>query len=194
MILFATIVFVIALLVPVSLFLAKLGQAYHRPPIRIRVADHLAPHHDRLRDYFTRKASIIGRQLWHFILEAKDLKPATTKTIYTQVERVKSAFRIRVRTSDAEPQWLPEAAELSVKQQPTHTPEELYLEAIKKNPTDRQAYEALGRLYLQNKEFADAAETFEYLTRLDPSKDTYFSNLGLSYYSLNEFQKAPTSY
>lgn len=195
MILFTTIVFIIALLVLFSLFLVKLGQAHQRPLIRVRVAEHLSvQHHDSLRDYFIRKAAVIGRQFWHFILEAKDLKPATTKTFHTQVERVKSAFRIRVRTSDAEPQWLPEAAQLSIKPEPTHTPEELYLEAIKKNPTDRQAYEALGRLYLQNKNFTDAAETFEYLTKLDPSRDTYFSNLGLSYYSLKEFQKAATSY
>jgi len=196
MILFTTIVFAVALLVLVSLFLVKLGQAHQRPPIRIRVAEHLAPHQDSLRDYFARKAAMIGRQLWHFILEAKDLKPAAnTKTLFTQVEqRVKSAFRIRVRTSEAEPQWLPEAASLSVQQEPTYSPEELYLQAIKKNPTDRQAYEALGRLYLQNRNFTDAAEIFEYLIKLDPSRDTYFSNLGLSYYSLKEFQKAAISY
>ena len=194
MILFTTIVFILALLVLVSLFLVKLGQAGQRPPIRIKIADHDAVHHHSLRDYFSRKASIIGRQLWHFILEAKDLKPATTKTFQTQVERVKAAFRIRVRTSDSEPQWLPEAAELGARLASTQTPEELYLEAIKKNPTDRQAYEALGRLYLQNKNFTEAAETFEYLTKLDPSRDMYFSNLGLSYYSLKEFQKAASSY
>lgn len=192
MILFTTIVFVVSLLVLVSLFLAKLGQASQRPMMRIKIADSV-PHHS-IRDYMKRKAGMGLQKLWHFILEAKDLKPATTKTFHSQVERVKSAFRIRVRTSETEPQWLPEAAELAAKPEPAHSPEELYLEAIKKNPTDRQAYEALGRLYLQNKNFTDAAETFEYLVKLDPSRDTYFSNLGLSYYSLKEFQKAASSY
>jgi len=193
MILFVTIVFILSLLALIGLFLSKLGQVNQRPLTRIKIGSDIT--HDNLSFYFRRKASVVGQRLWHFILEAKDLKPATNKTLYSQVERVKSAFRIRIRTSEKDPHWLPEAAELGVKtEQSTHSPEESYLEAIKRDPSDRQAYEALGRLYLQNKNFADAAETFEYLTKLDPSKDTYFSNLGLCYYSQNDYQKAGLAY
>lgn len=193
---FGLIIFGISFIFLVGLFLSKLGQASQRPLTRVRIAPEQHPHHSNLGLYFRKRMGAAGERLWHFILEAKDLKPAaTTKTIHHQVEKVvKSAFRIRIRGSEKEPQWLPEAAELAVKPEQVHTPEESYLEAIKRNPSDLQAYEALGRLYLQNKNYPEAAETFEYLTRLDPSHDTYFSNLGLCYYSMKDYAKAAIAY
>jgi tetratricopeptide (TPR) repeat protein len=193
MTLLATILFSLSLLVLVGMFLSKLGQVHQRPMSRIKIASDIS--HDNLAFYFRRKISMASEKLWHFILEAKDLKPATTKSLHDQVERVKAAFRIRIRTSEKDPHWLPEATELGVKtEESPHSPEESYLEAIKRDPSDRQAYEALGRLYLQNKNFPDAVETFDYLTKLDPSKDTYFSNLGLCYYSLQDYQNAAVAY
>jgi tetratricopeptide (TPR) repeat protein len=192
MILFTLIIFVLSFLTLSGMFLVKLGQAGQRPVLRVKMTP--PAHHDNLTLYFKRKFSVIGQHLWHFILEAKDLKPAvTSKTIHDQYDKVKSAFRIRVRTSEQDPQWLPEATALSVAAV-THTPEEGYLEAIKRNPTDRQAYEALGRLYLQNKNYQEASEIFEYLTKLDPTRDVYFSNLGLCYYSQKDFAKGATAY
>jgi len=175
------------------MFLVKAGQVSNHLPARNHL-DNKTIHADRIWPYFKTKFGSIVNKIWHFILEAKDLKPATTKTLQTQVEKVKNAFRIRIRSSEADPQWLPEAAELATKQEPNQTAEELYLRAIQKNPQDQQAYEALGRLYLQNKNFKDAVEIFEHLIKLSPSRDTYHSNLGLAYFSLKEFQKAARSY
>lgn len=193
MILWVIFIFVIALLILISLFLVKVGQLNGRPNIRVRIATNTV-HHRELNLYFRQKFSLYARRFWHFILEAKDLTPATSKTIHNQYEKVKSAFRIRIRSSNIEPQWLPEAAELTIKPSVNQNPEDLYLEAIKKNPNNREAYEALGRLYLQNKNYTDAVSTYEYLITLDPTKDIYYSNLGLSHYSLREFQKSREAY
>ncbi len=190
--LIAAIIFAVAILVALSLFLVKLGQLNSRPHIRVRINN--VQHHPELWPYFRQKLSIVINRIWHFILEAKDLTPSTTKTIHSQYEKVKSAFRIRIRSSEIEPQWLPEAAELTIKPNTTQNPEDQYLAAIKRNPNDREAYEALGRLYLQNKNYADAVQTYEYLIKLDPTRDIYYSNLGLSHYSLKEFQKAREAY
>jgi len=192
MMLLATIIFAISLLTLVSMFLAKFGQISSRPNIKVRIAT--ATYHHDLWPYFRQKLSAIIDKLWHFILEAKDLAPATSKTIHSQYEKVKSVFRIRIRSSAAEPQWLPEAADLTIKPTFSQNPEQLYLQAIKKNPDDRSAYEHLGRLYLQNKNYADGVQTYEYLTKLDPTKDIYYSNLGLAHYSLKEYQKAVSAY
>ncbi|MBX4191615.1 MAG: tetratricopeptide repeat protein [Candidatus Doudnabacteria bacterium] len=183
----------LGLLIAISLFLFKLGQLNSRPQVRVRMT--AAPtHHHELWPYAKQKLRMVANKIWHFILEAKDLKPATTKTFHSQYEKVKSVFRIRIRSSEQDPQWLPEAAELTIKPNPNQNPEDLYLEAIKRNPHDREAYEALGRLYLQNKNYSDAVQTYEYLIKLDPTRDIYYSNLGLSHYSLKEFQKAKESY
>ncbi|MBI4049273.1 MAG: tetratricopeptide repeat protein [Candidatus Doudnabacteria bacterium] len=139
--------------------------------------------------YIWRKFKIFSNKLWHFILEAKDLRPAVKLTL--PVEKVKRAFRIRIRSDENEPEWLPEATD-SV--ETTKTPEALYLEAIKKDPQDKEAYENLGRLYLQEKNYTEAAEIFEYLTKFDPGRDTYFSNLALSYYSQQQYPQAASAY
>ncbi len=191
MIIAAVIVLVIALLVALSLFLVKLGQLNSRPHVRMRLS---TQHHYELWPYIKSKLGIAIRKIWHFILEAKDLTPATTKSIHSQYEKVKSSFRIRIRSSEVEPQWLPEAADLAIKPTVNQNPEDQYLEAIKRNPNDKEAYAALGRLYLQNKNYSDAVQIYEYLIKLDPTKDIYYSNLGLSHYSLKEYEKAKASY
>lgn len=105
----------------------------------------------------------------------------------------KKAFRIRIRQSDAEPVWMPEAAELDTNPELVDI-EHRYLEAIKRNPNDIPSYEGLARLYLQEKNFQDAAETFEYLTELAPNRDVYWSNLGLSLFSVKKFKEARDAY
>lgn len=193
MMVLAIIFLMVSFLVLTSLFLVRLAHVDQRPAIRVKVAGSEI-HHPSLWSYFKPKLSAAIQVIWHFILEAKDLKPATTKVVHNQYERVKNVFRIRIRSSEQEPLWLPEAMELTIKANPDQSPEERYLEAIKNNPTDRQAYEALARLYLQNKNFADAAEAYEYLTKLEPTRDIYFSNLGLAYYSLQDYMKAAAAY
>jgi tetratricopeptide (TPR) repeat protein len=187
----AATIFAIAALTVISMFLVKLGQLNSRPQIRVKIN---TVHHYELWPYFRLKLGFLVNKIWHFILEAKDLTPATTKTIHSQYEKMKNVFRIRIRSNEQEPAWLPEAAELSIKPSVGQNPEDMYLDAIKKNPNNREAYEALGRLYLQNKNFADAVQTYDYLIKLDPAKDIYYSNLGLSHFALKEFQKAKTAY
>ncbi len=187
----AAIIFLLSLLTIAGMFLIKLAHPTQKNLIRIKIGS-VYPTHEPLAPYFKKYFRTAINKLWHFILEAKDLKPATSKTLHTQVEKVKSVFRIRIRSSENDPQWLPEAAELSAN--PNQNPEDLYLQAIRRNPNDRSSYEALGRLYLQNKNYADAMETYQFLSRLDPSKDIYQSNLGLAYYSLREYKKAIDAY
>jgi tetratricopeptide (TPR) repeat protein len=194
MILFASILFVLSFLVIASMLLVKLAHVNQRPSIKVKIAGGLPNYYETLWPYFRQKIGFVINKIWRFILEAKDLTPAATKTFHTGVEKARNVFRIRIRSQASEPQWLPEAAELSIKPGASQNPEDLYLEAIKKNPNDMQAYEALGRLYLQNKNFVDASQTYEYLTKLDAGRDIYFSNLGLAYYSLGEFTKAAATY
>src|SRR5579885_2432998 len=144
MILAAVILFVLSFLVGTSLFLVKFAQISQRPPVKVKITGAAHHYHESLWPYFRQKFKVLAHSFWRFILEAKDLAPAAGKTLHTQTERVRSVFRIRVRSDKNEAVWMPEATELTA--QPHHNPEDLYLEAIKKNPNDRTAYEALGRL------------------------------------------------
>lgn len=190
MILAALIILIFSFLAIALLFFSKQPQIFNRPSVKVKITSF---EHESIWPYFRHKLALLAAKAWHFILEAKDLKPPATKAINYGVEKVKKAFRVRIRSSENEPAWLPEAAELVIKPS-IKSPEELYLEAIKKDPADRKAYEALGRLYLQNKNFEDSMEIYEYLTKLDPSIDIYWSNLGLAYFSVKDYRKAAECY
>lgn len=176
-----------------SVILAKLPGVLTRPTIGGRVRIVTAA--EGLWSYFARKIKYGLGKVWHFILEAKDLKP--TPLINHQVQKVKQVFKVRIRSSKEEPLWMPEVAAVidDQKTKPDEkTAEQFYLNAIKSDPNNKEAYEGLGRLYLQEKNYKEASETFKFLTRLDPSKDVYWSNLGLSLYSLQEFREASKAY
>lgn len=182
----------------IMLILSKLPTVLTRPTGRTR----LLVAADSLVSYFWYKVRQLGLWLWHFVLEAKDIKPTKTNPaalISSQMDRVKKVFRIRIKENEKDPDWMPEMAEQvgetkGVFSKQNKTAEELYLETIKKDPNNKQAYEGLGRLYLQEKNFEEAGEIFKFLTRNDPTRDVYWSNLGISYYSQRMFGQAAASY
>lgn len=194
MIIVSWILLVIAALGCATVILTKLPAVLHRPTIGGRVRIVTAA--EGLHAYFTRKFKGLGSKLWHFVLEAKDLKP--TPLITHQVQKVKQVFKVRIRSSQEETLWMPEVSSIieqpKDEEEPTHTAEQLYLNQIKSDPNNQQAYEGLGRLYLQEKNFKEASDTFKFLTRLDPSRDVYWSNLGLSLYSISQYKEAVTAF
>jgi tetratricopeptide (TPR) repeat protein len=176
-----------------SVILAKLPSVLTRPTIGGRVRIVTAA--EGLWSYITRKFRAGLGKIWHFILEAKDLKP--TPLINHQAQKVKQIFKVRIRSSKEEPLWMPEMAATIEQPKPARkeeTAEQFYLNAIKNNPNNKEAYEGLGRLYLQEKNFKEAAETFKFLTKMDPKRDTYWSNFGLSLYSIQQFREATLAY
>lgn len=179
------IIFILSLFGVILILLSKLPAAFETQS-RSRMT---TTAHENFWAYLVRKFKIFTHKVWHFILEAKDLRPPVKLNI--PMERVKKVFRIRIRQDESEPESLPEAT-ASIEE--AQTPETLYLDAIKKDPQDKEAYENLGRLYLQEKKYPEAAEIFEYLINFDPGRDTYFSNLALSYYLLQEYPKAAVTY
>lgn len=72
--------------------------------------------------------------------------------------------------------------------------EKILIEIIQKNPSDKSAYENLGKLYLDRNKYTDAEEVYEYLTRNYPQEDAYFSKLGTVYFNLKKFDQAANAY
>lgn len=193
MIIAGWILLVISILGIAAVILGKLPGVLTRPTLGGRLR--LVTAAEGLWAYLVRRIRQVFNRLWHFVLEAKDLKP--TPLITHQVQKVKQVFRVRIRSSQEEQLWMPEVAAMIDQAKATpdgKTAEHLYLDAIKSDPNNKQAYEGLGRLYLQEKNYAEAAETFKFLTKLDPKRDVYWSNLGLSLYSTQQFTEAARAY
>lgn len=185
MLTFAWIILILSIVGIVAIFASKFSGVIEK-----RGKGRLFVRAESLGAFIIRALKVGLRGIWHFILEAKDLTPPVK--INQQVLKIKHAFKIPIRTSTLEPASMPEAAQLV--SQGERSVESSYLEAINNNPNDNRAYEGLGRLYLQEKNFTDAIEVFRFLTKLHPGKDVYWSNLGSCLYSVKDFVGAIAAY
>lgn len=81
--------------------------------------------------------------------------------------------RRRVTTSEAkvEATALLKEAEAAVEQKDLELAEKKYIEAIRLDPKNQDAYFGLGNVYLEKSELEDAEEAFMYLTRLNSQHD-----------------------
>jgi tetratricopeptide (TPR) repeat protein len=187
---FAWIVFAGSILGIIGIFLSKIPQILEKPQVRIKIGGGT----ESILAYLWRKLEEMTGRVWHFILEAKDLRPNIH--LNQPIEKVKKVFKIRIRQNEQEPVWLPEVVEPipSADGTKVRSAEGLYLEAIKKDPHNLEAYEGLGRLYLQEKNFTEALEIYKYLSAIAAEKDVYWSNLGLCLFSMNDFVQAAKAY
>lgn len=60
------------------------------------------------------------------------------------------------------------------------TAERLFIEMIKTNPREAEAYRGLGKTYLAMKKLKEAKETFEFLAKLKPDEDRVYNYLGMA--------------
>lgn len=72
--------------------------------------------------------------------------------------------------------------------------EKLYLKILSEEPTDAFIYNRLGLIYLQDKNFKDAASALKHALKIDPDNDTFLNNLGLLYYETENYDEAVEAY
>jgi len=67
--------------------------------------------------------------------------------------------------------------------------EHAFLDVVRLDPQNVEAYEYLGKLYLQKKEYDHAIETLEFAKQLDPTADRIFCDLGAVYEACGNQEK-----
>jgi tetratricopeptide (TPR) repeat protein len=70
--------------------------------------------------------------------------------------------------------------------------ERVYVEILKLNPRQRDAYRGLGLLYLANRQFRQAKETFDFLTRIGGADGEVFAGLATIAEANGAFTEAET--
>lgn len=136
------------------------------------------------------------QKIWHYMLEAKDLKPGSAagykiRKMFTHVASPKPTAATTV------PAQKPNStAILSPNQatEPHRLTETEILAAIKKEPKNHKHYDELGKLYLDQKNFSDAKDLYLYLVNHDPGHSDYHARLAYSCYQLREFSTAVEHY
>lgn len=72
--------------------------------------------------------------------------------------------------------------------------EKKYIEAIKFNPHSIEAYEGLGKIYLQLKQHSQAEEIFKHIIKIDKNNSSAFFNLGMINFQENKLDSARENY
>lgn len=72
--------------------------------------------------------------------------------------------------------------------------EKLYIKAAATAPKNAKIYNRLGAIYLENKNYYDAKESFLQSVKLDESKASHHVNLGLAYIGLKDYFKAEKAF
>lgn len=142
------------------------------------------------------KIAIIGlyRYLKSFILEAKN---HTAKTNY--LERFSRALHLKSvksqlqKSTEGVSEHLSEAAE-HVQKNDFESAEQSLLKIIEKDPGNKDAYESLGKLYIDQEKFADAVEVYEHLTSRHPENDNFFSRLAKVHFNLKNYDMSIRAY
>lgn len=68
--------------------------------------------------------------------------------------------------------------------------EQAFLDVIRLNPQEVEAYEYLGEVYTEKKEYEHAIETLEFARKLNPNEDRIYYDLGMAYDSQGNVEKA----
>lgn len=124
----------------------------------------------------------LTKRAWNFILEAKDLKPHAAAGY-----RMKKLFGGK-QPGQKPPQSLPPATAQVTRD------EKYFLDQIKLQPKNLATYDALGKHYLEQQNFADAVDIYQYLVNHDPANSEYQARLGYCFYQNKNYSKAAFAY
>jgi tetratricopeptide (TPR) repeat protein len=69
-----------------------------------------------------------------------------------------------------------------------------FLDLIRSNPKEKMNYDSLGKYYLNNSQFLEASELYEYLTRAHPEEASFWARLAFSLSNISKFEDAVVAY
>ena len=127
-----------------------------------------------------------GKKTWNFVLEAKDLRPSALAGY--KIRKLFGAGKSRIETEN--PKTLPGSAPAQVQIKE----EKDYLEIIQQDPKNLGNYDALGKYYIDQSNFEDAKDIYEYLSQHQPGNSDFHGRLAYSYYQLKFFEKSVEHY
>ncbi len=137
----------------------------------------------KFRAYFKRQT----QRLWHFLLEAKDLRPSGVVGY-----RVKKIFGRNAVSASEQPTSTFQTP--SAEEEITEPDEDYFLEKIKTDPKNLQLYNELGKFYLDHGQPSDARDIFQYLIKHNMTNAEYYARLAQAQYKLKDFAAAVENY
>lgn len=113
--------------------------------------------------------SVTVRRVWNFMLEAKGLRQGP-------------AVNYKIKKIWQRKPPVPKRNEI------------YYLEQIKAYPKDLEQYNRLGQFYMDQKNYSEARNVYDYLTKHAPANSDYLAKLGYTYLHLQDYDNAVAVY
>jgi tetratricopeptide (TPR) repeat protein len=131
----------------------------------------------------------LGKHIWHFMLEAKDLKQSQilASKFASFVKPKGRVINIGAFNSIKKADRLMQDGKLD-------EAEQTYIQVIRKHHLEFSAYEGLIKLYFKQKKYDDITEILEFLVSHNPENDMYLAQLGNVYLSTRRFKDAVEAY
>lgn len=123
-------------------------------------------------------------RVWQFILEAKGLKPSGE--VGYRIRKILKPSRVKVKSRFGD-SIVRSAFDM-------RRDEAFYLRMIKEFPKDLSHYAALGQFYLDNKNYTDAQNVYEYLVHHEPANGNHYAKLAFCKLQLRLFGDAVIYY
>lgn len=137
-----------------------------------------------------------GRELWHFILEVKEISKIKSlpqfpkKFPHIYFPKPKLPF---FKSPDSAEYYVAEGQK-SLEREDYPDAERQLIKAIAKDSKNEAAYSTLGKLYLLQKKFDEAIQTYKFLLKHFPENDSYWANLGQSHHGHKLYGQAVEAY
>ncbi len=133
------------------------------------------------------------QKFWHYILEVKELSKKTESLIPRHFPKLHlPKFASSRKDKPAETAIV--SGEEALKSGDQVAAEEHYINAIKHDPTNEQAFAGLSKLYLAQNKTREAVETFKFLIKHNPENAQYSAGLGQAYYIGHKYDNAITAF
>lgn len=104
---------------------------------------------------------------------------AEVRQALKEARAIQDEKKIRGKESPLPTTDLLKPAEEAVEKGDLSAAERYYIEAIKFDPKNLEAYRGLGKVYLAMKKYREARETFEFLLKLQPDDDRAYNRLAM---------------
>ncbi len=127
----------------------------------------------------------IGGAIWHFMLEAKDLKQSQILA-----SKFASLVKPKNRVINIGAFNSIKKADRLLKEGQLEDAEQMYIQVIRKHPHEYYAYEGLIKIYFKQKRYDDVTEILEFLVKHNPENDLYLAQLGNVYLSTRRYRDA----
>lgn len=126
------------------------------------------------------------KKIWRLALEAKEIAPSGSSVL-----KIKQFFSTKNKFTNLQ---LSKTSPINLKNTSSEKSETEILESIKNDPKNLINYDNLGKYYIDNHNYEEAKQTYEFLTSHSSGNPDFWAKLGFCSFKILDYEKSVSSY